>query len=158
MRVLGDGPEHLLAARQVALADATRGLEDPAPKRFEVEGGGPGRPGEVRLLVRGVGDSEAAAALRGRLVVVPASELPAPEEGEFYWYQLVGCRVLRPDGEEVGIVRELWETGAHDVLVVEGHDGRQRLVPTARALLREIDPAAGRIVTENVPGLLDPVE
>lgn len=64
--------------------------------------------------------------------------------------------MLRPDGEEVGTVRELWETGAHDVLVVEGDDGRDRLVPTARALLREIDPAAGRIVVEDVPGLLDP--
>lgn len=157
VRILGDGPEHLLGAREVALADSERGTEDPAPRRFEVEEGGKGRPGEVRLKLRGVCDVEAARALRGRLVVAPAAELPELPEGEFYWFQLVGCRVVRADGEEVGTVRELWDTGAHDVLVVEGADGRDRLVPTARPLLREIDLDARRIVVaDDVPGLLDP--
>lgn len=156
VRILGDGPEHLLAAREVALADSARGTEDPAPVRFEVEEGGTGRPGEVRLQLRGIGDIEAARALRGRLVVAPAAALPELPEGEFYWFQLVGCRVARADGEEVGTVRELWDAGAHDVLVVEGDDGRDRLVPTARAVMREVDLAARRIVVEDVPGLLDP--
>jgi 16S rRNA processing protein RimM len=54
-------------------------------------------------------------------------------------------------------VREIWETGAHDVLVVEGEGGRRCLVPTARDLMREVDVEAGRIVVEELPGLFDPV-
>jgi len=156
VRWLGDGPEHLLAAPAVALADPARGPGDPAPKYLEIEEGGTGRPGEVRLQLRGVHDLEAARALRGRLVLAPAAQLEALPEGEYYWFQLVGCRVAGPDGAEIGTVRELWETGAHDVLVVEGDDGRERLVPTAGPLVREIDLEARRIVVEDVAGLLDP--
>ena len=54
-------------------------------------------------------------------------------------------------------VRELLETGAHDVLVVRGEDGRDRLIPTARELMREVDLEQGRIVVVDLPGLLDPV-
>ena len=58
----------------------------------------------------------------------------------------------------VGIeTRAFWETGAHDVLVVEGEDGRRRLVPTAAALIREIDAEGRRIVVEDLPGLFEPI-
>ena len=60
-------------------------------------------------------------------------------------------------GRTIGTVKEIWETGAHDVLVVEGEDGRSCLVPTARALMKEVDVEAGRIVVEDLPGLFDPV-
>ena len=73
-RWLGDGPENLLAAKKVELADA-RGSEDPAPQAFEIEGGTRGRTGEVRLALRGVRQREAAEALRGRLILVDAAEL-----------------------------------------------------------------------------------
>jgi 16S rRNA processing protein RimM len=51
-------------------------------------------------------------------------------------------------------VRELWETGAHDVLVVEEGGGRVHLIPAAEAFLRLVDPAARRIVIDPPPGLL----
>ena len=51
-------------------------------------------------------------------------------------------------------MRELWETGAHDVLVVEESGGRVHLIPAAEPFLRLVDPAARRIVIEPVPGLL----
>jgi 16S rRNA processing protein RimM len=154
-RWLGEGPENLLAAKQVELADE-RGAEDPAPQAFEVEGGGRGRAGEVRLALRGVRRREAAEALRGRLILVAASELPAAPPGEAYWFQLIGCRVELPNGETVGRVREIWDTPAHDTLVVAGPDGRDRLIPATPAILRQLDVAAGRIVIEDVPGLTDP--
>lgn len=156
VRWLGAGPENLLGARKMELADA-RGSEDPAPLAFEVEGGTRGRPGEVRLALRDVRQREAAEALRGRLVLVDAAQLPAAAEGEAYWFQLVGCRVELPSGETVGRVREIWGTPAHDTLVVEGPDGRDRLIPAAPGILRQLDVAAGRVVIEDLPGLTDPV-
>ena len=154
VRWFGDGPENLLRAKRVELADA-RGLEDPAPLGHEIEGGGRGRAGEVRLTLRGVEGRESAEALRGRLVLIEASALPPAPAGEVYWYQLVGCQVELPSGASVGRVRELWEAPAHDVLVVVGADGRDRLIPVA--LAREVDVAARRIVIEDLPGLTDPV-
>jgi 16S rRNA processing protein RimM len=61
------------------------------------------------------------------------------------------------DGEPIGTVKEIWETGAHDVLVVEGPDGRRVLLPAVGEFLREIDVAGRRLVIEAIPGLLDPV-
>ena len=65
--------------------------------------------------------------------------------------------MLAAGGRSIGTVKEIWETGAHDVLVVEREDGRICLVPTARALMKEVDIEAGRIVVEDLPGLFDPI-
>ncbi len=152
VHLFGDGPGTLLRAPEVALAEDAG---DASPRWFEVVSAAPGRPGEVRLGLAGVKDREQAEALKGRLVL-GRSELLAPlPPGEHYWFELVGCRVSDAEGREIGWVREIWETGAHDVLVVEGEGGAQYLVPTARAFLREVDVAARRIVIEAIPGLLD---
>ena len=76
-------------------------------------------------------------------------------EGEYYEYQLVGCRVEGEDGQAIGTVREVWSTGASDVLVVESEEGEQRLIPTGGDFLREVDLEGRRIVIEVIPGLLD---
>jgi 16S rRNA processing protein RimM len=156
IRILGDGPDNLLALTAVALADPARGPDDPAARRHEIEGGSQARPGEVRLALSGIHDREAAEALRGLLLVAPAEALPALPEGDHYWFELVGCRVETAGGVALGTVRELWDIGAHDVLVVEAPGGERRLIPTAGPAIREIDAAAGRIVVEELPGLLDP--
>lgn len=153
MRWLGDGPGHLLSATKVALATGRE--DDPAALAYEIEGGGTGRAGEVRLTLRGVDRREAAEALRGRLVTVDAATLPKPGAGEVYWFELVGCRVETPSGRCVGHVRELWATPAHDTLVVAGEDGRDRLIPATPALLRMVDVEGRRIVIEDLPGLVD---
>jgi 16S rRNA processing protein RimM len=155
VRWLGDGPDNLLGAKKVELADE-RGSEDPAPAAFEIEGGTRGRAGEVRLALRGVRERDAAEALRGRLVLVDEAVLPEAGAGEAYEYQLVGCRVELPSGEAVGRVREIWDTPAHPTLVVAGPDGRDRLVPAAPGILRQVDVAAQRIVIEDLPGLIGP--
>ena len=157
VRYFGDGPENILGAPRLLLAEPERGIEDPSAEEFEVEGGAAGRRGELRLALRGIRSREEAEELKGRLVTGAPEHLSPLPEGEFYWYELIGCRVEAAGGRTVGTVKEIWETGAHDVLVVEGEDGRRRLIPTARALMKEVDVEAGRIVVEDLPGLLDPV-
>ncbi|MDD9802118.1 MAG: ribosome maturation factor RimM [Deltaproteobacteria bacterium] len=154
VRCLGDDPGNLLAAASIELADA-RGAGDPAPQRCEIREAAAGRAGEVRLRLAGVDDRNAALALRGQLLLGDSADLAALPEGEFYWFQLIGCRVERA-GRTLGRVREIWETGAHDVLVVSGCDGRERLIPTARELMPEVDLAARRIAIADLPGLGDP--
>lgn len=152
--VLGDGPANLLRVRSLVAIGA-----EGAPDRgeMEVESAAAGRPGEVRLRLRGIESREAAQALAGlRLGVRPESLAPLPD-GEWYWFQLVGCAVEAADGRALGTVRALWETGAADVLVVEDETGREVLLPAAADLLREVDVERGRIVIEVPEGLLDPL-
>lgn len=157
VRYFGDGPENMLSAPRLFLAEPGRGIESAAAEEFEVESGAAGRRGEVRLALRGVADRSAAEGLKGRLVAGEAEHLSPLPKGEFYWYELIGCRVESSQGRRIGAVTEIWETGAHDVLVVEGESGRRCLIPTARALMQEVDVEARRIVVEDLPGLFDPV-
>lgn len=154
VRYLGDGPASLMSAPEVWLGESEHqtGL-----RRFEVKGSGTGRRGEVRLKLDGVADRDAAQQLRGLLVLGDAARLEPLPEGEFYWHQLVGCRVEERAGRLIGTVVEIWETGAHDVLVVESEQGERHLLPTARELMPEIDLEAKRIVVEPIPGLFEPI-
>ena len=116
----------------------------------------PGNPGEIRIALPGIEDWDSAEWLRVSFGLGDAASLPELPPGEHYWYELVGCRVEAGSGETVGTVKEIWETGAHDVLVVEGEDGRRVLLPAAREFLREVDVAGRRVVIDVIPGPLDP--
>ena len=153
VRIFGDGLDNLARHPDVWLAS---GESDAKPRRFVVKGVGSGRAREARLALEGVEDRDAAQELKGLLVLGRVENLEPLPEGEYYWHELVGCRVESQEGRVIGTVREIWETGAHDVLVVEAEDGRQHLISTARELVPVIDPAAGRIVIELLPGLLEP--
>lgn len=154
VRVAGDGPAHLLSASVVWLG---RRANDPEARRRVVAGTAKAPRGEVRMRLEGVDRREDVSALVGLLVMASADVLAPLPEGEFYWFELVGCRVESAGGEVIGEVREIWETGAHDVLLVEDEDGVRRLVPTAEALLEAIDLEARLIVVADLPGLLEPV-
>lgn len=90
-------------------------------------------------------DRELARQLIGADIAVPRSELGPAEEGEYYWADLVGLRVETIEGQPLGVVDHLIETGANDVLVIQGDD-RERLVPfVADAVIKQVDLAAGLI-------------
>jgi 16S rRNA processing protein RimM len=154
VRITGDGPEPLLTAEAVWVGPSAT---DPEARRYRVHGCGPGRKGEVRLKFDGIERRDAIGRLVGLVVSAPVSHLPELPAGEFYWYELIGCRVASVSGLEVGTVREIWETGAHDVLVVVDEDGIQRLLPTARDLMTDVNLETRRIVVADLPGLLEPV-
>ncbi len=99
--------------------------------------------------LEGVDDREAAAALRGTDVAVLRAELPAAEEGEFYWADLIGLSVVNETRHEFGRVVRILQTGANDVLVVADEAGAgETLIPFIADVIRQVDPAAGRIVVD----------
>lgn len=154
VRLLGAKDNNLCAGSSVRLA---REEGDPKAVEARVRAIGSGRRGEARLALEGVQDREAAEALRGRLVLAPAAHLDPLAAGEYYQYELVGCRVEEGGGRTLGVVQGIWETGAPDVLVVvdESDGGREHLIPAAGEILREVDLEARRIVIDVPPGLLD---
>lgn len=152
VRFFGDGPENLMRVPEIFLG---RDCDDPDALSYAVQRSRQGRPGEVRMTLEGVSGREAAEELRGRLVLGEPAHLEPLPEGEHYWFELIGCEVFGSDGRRLGTVREIWETGAHDVLVVEREQGEPLLVPTADPLLGEVDVGERRIVVELLPGLVN---
>lgn len=107
--------------------------------------------------IEGISDRDQAALLNQRLICVDRALLPELPEDEFYWEQLQGLRVLSQVDETqapvlLGVVHELLETGANDVLSVvpcEGSiDQRSRLLPYADEYIVEVDLAAGEILVD----------
>jgi 16S rRNA processing protein RimM len=99
------------------------------------------------VQIEGVGDRDAAEALRGAQVLVPRAKLPAPEPGEFYHFDLVGLAVHDADGSKVGEVARVLHTEGQDLLVVLGPSG-ERLVPLVDLCVRKIDLESRRIDLE----------
>jgi len=156
VRCFADDPEVLLSIPSLRLVSEG---EAAVANRFAVRAARTGaRPGEVLILLEGISDREGAQALRGLSVVGLAEDLPALGEGEYYWYQLIGCRVESLEGLAIGVVLDLWDAGAHQLLVVRDEQGRQVLIPTAAAILREIDLEAQVLRVDAIPGLLEGLE
>jgi 16S rRNA processing protein RimM len=89
-------------------------------------------------------DRNAAEKLKGLLIAVPRSSLPAQDEGEYYWADLIGLTVINEAGETLGVVAELLETGANDVLIVRGN-GPDILIPFLNSVIGQVDMAAKTI-------------
>jgi 16S rRNA processing protein RimM len=99
---------------------------------------------------------ETAQALVGRELAVPESEAVELEEGEFYDWQLAGCRVETVGGEDLGTVRELLRAGGDaPLLVVKDERGRERLIPFAESICVETDIDARLIRVDPPEGLLE---
>ena len=132
---LTDFPERLSPGTEIYLDG------DSEPVRI-AEMNWAGRVPSLRL--DGVSTREAAAALIGRYLELPARDLP---EGSYYWHQLEGLRVVDVAGVQVGELVEVFRAGENEVYRVVGA-GSEVLVPALRSVVREIDLAAGRMVID----------
>jgi 16S rRNA processing protein RimM len=111
-----------------------------------------------RLLVRfdGCTDRSQAEELRGTFLVMDSAEVgPSPDPEEFRDHELIGLSVSTLPGEPVGVVADVLHQG-QDLLVIEpAAGGEPILVPFVAAIVPEVDVAAGRLVIDPPPGLLD---
>lgn len=105
-----------------------------------------------KLLVaklKGLDDREEARTFADFEICVPRSLLPQLAEGEYYWYQLEGLKVINQVGQLLGKIDHLLETGANDVMVVKpcagSLDDRERLLPYTEQCVLEIDLDAGEM-------------
>jgi 16S rRNA processing protein RimM len=97
------------------------------------------------LRLAGVDSRTAVEALRGKPLEVPTELVPEPEEDAFWVFDLIGCNVER-EGVVLGVVREVLDRPANDVLVVtvEG-GGDDLLVPFTRDAVPEVDVPGRRL-------------
>jgi 16S rRNA processing protein RimM len=116
--------------------------------------------GQLLVTFDGVTDRTAAGELTGSWLSVDASQLPRTgDPDEFRDHELIGLSVRTPDGEHVGVVTDVLHHG-QDLLVIQRADrgGDECLVPFVKAIVPEVDVAAGVLVIDPPPGLLDPAQ
>ena len=115
--------------------------------------------GRVLLKFAGFDTPEAARELVGSELTVPESEAVEREEGEFFDWQIEGCRVETVEGRALGAVAKVLHYGAAPVLVVrEGEgdsEGREHLIPLAESICVEIDLEKKFIRVDPPEGLLE---
>lgn len=111
--------------------------------------------GVVFARLAGVEDRNQAEALRGLRLHLPRAALPPTEAEEYYHADLIGLEAVLSDGTPVGRVRAIYDFGAGDTLEVVRPGASPIMVPFTRAIVPGIELAAGRLVLDPPPGLLD---
>jgi 16S rRNA processing protein RimM len=137
LKLLTDHPEHLPTIRSVYLGESD---EPTAVKGFRFQGD------QGLIQLEGVDNPEDGKRLGGLKVRILGSDAAPLEEGEYFLFQLIGLTAETESGERLGVVSDLLETGAHDVLVIQPDSGDEILVPNHPEYVREVVPDEGRIV------------
>ena len=91
---------------------------------------------------------------RNQVVFVKSVDLPPLADGEYYHHQLIGLQVITDAGKSIGIVTEILETGASDILVIRPETGPDVLIPIVDAFIHRIDLTKGEIIVHLIPGML----
>lgn len=118
-------------------------------KEFILSKGKPHKNGLLAFL-EGVDNVDAAQNLIGAYIKIDKSDLPVLEEGEYYWYDLIGLEVVDLDENCLGKVKDLLETGANDCLVLvpskNSIDARKRIIPyLIPEVIKNVDLTSGVI-------------
>lgn len=106
----------------------------------------------VLLKLAGYDDRDAAETLRGEWLQVPEAEAIPLEEGEYFLYQIKGLAVVTDEGEALGKLVDVIETGANNVFVIQGEQG-QLLLPDIDEVILDIDFESSRMTVHLIPGL-----
>lgn len=105
------------------------------------------RPQDQALLVTFVGlpDGDAVGRLRNQMVYVKVADLPKLPDGEYYHHQLIDLRVVDAQGQPLGVLTDILETGANDVYVVTTPAGTELLLPAIEKVIIKVDLERGEI-------------
>ena len=108
-----------------------------------------------RVLMRfeEISDRTMAETLRGLYLLIPIEAAKPLSDGLHYSFQLIGLTVISDEGEQLGVLTDILETGVHDVYVVKGDQG-EILLPNTDEVIRSVDLAAQEMHVHLIPGLI----
>lgn len=95
--------------------------------------------------IEGITSRDEAMTLVNSEIAIRQDQLPASNEGEFYWIDLINKQVINEQNETLGVVTELMETGANDVLVVEDEKQRHLIPYVQDVYIKDVDVEQGII-------------
>jgi 16S rRNA processing protein RimM len=109
---------------------------------------------KLLVTLKGFSDINQVLPFVGSEILLYRDQLPAPEENEYYWYDLVGMKVVTTDKRLLGVLESIIETGSNDVYVVASAD-REYLIPALSDVVVSVDIAARIMTVTPVDGLFD---
>jgi 16S rRNA processing protein RimM len=109
----------------------------------------------VLLAFDGFSTPEQVGRFRNQILYIKSTQAEELPEGEFYFHQLLGLSVLDENGETLGEVTEIMETGANEVYVVTNDAGRELLLPAIAEVILDVNLASRSMKVHLLPGLLD---
>jgi 16S rRNA processing protein RimM len=128
-----------------------RGSRETVP--FSVDAVQTGREFFFLKLV-GIEDRDAAAKLVRSAVWIPSEKMKKLPEGEYYWRELIGLRVVTEEGQSVGRIESVFPTGSNDVYVCRAAE-KEILLPAIGEVVRKIDTDQGIMVIRLLKGLTE---
>jgi len=106
------------------------------------------------LLFKGYDTPEQAKTLNGWFLKVPEQETMPLPEGRYYWYELIGMEVVSEEGETLGTIVDIFETGSNDIYVMK-QGKRETYLPAIREVIKQVDRQAKRMVVRLMDGLME---
>lgn len=115
-----------------------------------------GRPQKNVYMVRfeGMDGINSVEPYRNWLIKVTEDELVELDEDEFYHHEIIGCRVVTDEGEELGTIGEIMSPGANDVWVVNRPKGKDILIPYIDDVVLSVDVENKLVTVQLLEGLL----
>ena len=105
------------------------------------------------LKLKGIDDMDMALTLKGAMLEVHRSQAIQLPEDTWFIGDLIGCKVFEQDGNCLGRVINVIQTGSNDVYEVKDEKNRTILIPVLKNVVLDVDVAAEKIVVELLPGL-----
>ncbi len=109
-------------------------------------------PSTALIWLEGINSRGQVVSLTGKFLSAFPEDSHSLDEGEFFHYQLIGMQVRAEDGEELGDIEEILETGSNDVYIVRGPSG-EVLIPAIAHVVMEVDVAARLMLVRLPDGL-----
>lgn len=109
----------------------------------------------VVLKFKGIDDINLVEKYRQKSLYVTRENAVRLGRNEYFIADLVGLKVLDESDEEIGIMREVMETGANDVYIIDMKDGRELLLPAIKQCVLEVDVEQGFMKVHILEGLLE---
>lgn len=104
---------------------------------------------------KGIDDISAVEKYRKASILVTRENAVRLKKDEYFIADLIGLKVRDESDAEIGVLRDVMETGANDVYVIDLTDGRELLLPAIKQCVLEVDPECGFIKIHILEGLLD---
>jgi 16S rRNA processing protein RimM len=100
-------------------------------------------------------DRNSAELLNGSELYINREDAPELPEGVFYYSDIIGLKVITDDDREIGVLKDIYETGANDVYSVVNEDGKEILLPAIDDVILSTDLEEGIIRVHMLDGLED---
>lgn len=107
------------------------------------------------LKIKGYDHIKDAEALKGLELKIKKEQAGKLDEGEYYYFEIIGCEVYTTNNELIGVIDSVMSPGANDVWVVLNEDKKEFLIPFIPTIVKNVDVKNKRVEIEIMEGLLD---